>query len=103
MYDNRDDRMRTVIDRLFSEAPKMEDASPNQAPAVDCQVELKNGRTVIGALSKTPEGTFRLMGLAKGPDQKVLVLEYYFDVSDVQAVVVMKAKVEAPASQIFQG
>ncbi len=91
-------RMKRVIDRLFAEAPKLTDAKgqpdPTQAPAVQCQILLKAGGGIVGALSVTPEGTLRLLAPNQNKNGQPMMVEHFFDyeqVADIAVVREMKA------------
>ena len=90
----RDVKMKKLIRRLFAEAPRMEDAPHNQAPAVECQIVLKSGYSCIGALSTTPEGLLRFMAIARDPSdqKKVIAAEHFFDYEDLQTIIVPRAQ-----------
>lgn len=108
-------RMRAVIDRLFADAPKLENPATgkpvdDQAPAVEVHLVLKTGQQLQGVLSTTPEGTLRLAT----PNQRVdprtkqpvgapVLIETFFDYEQVSAVaVVREIAIEAgPASPII--
>lgn len=102
---SRNSKMTRTLDRLFSEAPKMDDAVGEQAPALDCQITFRSGQQARGSLGKTPEGGLRFMAIANGPRGEQLALEYFFDVADLETVVVMRAQTQAAPQQptIFQG
>lgn len=85
--------MERVIARLFREAPKLEDGKGKeifgQAPAIpEVQIMLKAGGLVQGAMSVTPEGTLRTMFVSKDKDNRQVMVEQFFDVSDVAMVAV---------------
>lgn len=102
---SRNAKMTRTLDRLFLEAPKMEDAVGEQAAALDCQITFRSGQQARGSLGKTPEGGLRFMAIANGPRGEQLALEYFFDVDDLETVVVMRAQTQAAPQQptIFQG
>lgn len=81
--------MQQLIDRLLAEAPKLTDATgtpiPNQAPALECVVLFANGQAIRGSLSKTPEGTLRMMTPGQEDNRPVLV-EQFFDYAAVSAI-----------------
>jgi hypothetical protein len=98
-------RMAAVIDRLFAEAPKLEHADgttdETQAPALQCHIMLRGiPRDLYGALSRTPEGTLRMLTMAMRQDPKQLnpltrkplevpiLCEQFFDVADVVSIMV---------------
>lgn len=101
-------RMRRLIGRLFAEAPKLETpgkgADTDQAPAVEVNVILRGlMQPLSGVLSKTPEGTLKLLTPIP-PDRtpgKVIMIEQFFDYADVTSVAVQRElSVSAPSSII---
>jgi hypothetical protein len=78
-----------VIDRLLAEAPPLLDASgnpvPGQTPALECVVMFTCGQTIRGSLSRTPEGSLRMMSPGSDNGRSVLV-EQFFDDSAVASV-----------------
>jgi hypothetical protein len=107
--------MGKVIDRLFAEAPKLQDASGNpvegQAPALECVVVLATTSVppISGVLSRTPEGALRMMSPAEIPDPtkdprtkatKPVLIEQFFEERDVIAVVLQRDVTASPGSRI---
>lgn len=92
--------MRNLIYRLFDEAPKLTDDTgkpvEGQAPAVDCSVILRTlPMQLSGALSKTPEGTLRLLSPTEIQDpqtkrSKVVMAEQFFEIDDVLTIVLQR-------------
>lgn len=95
-------RMKRVIDRLFSDAPKMTDGAgkpdPTQAPALQCHVMLKAGGSIQGALSVTPEGTLRMMA-PNQIGQKPVMVEHFFDYEQVADIAIFR-EVKTEGSRI---
>lgn len=96
--------MLELIFRLFRDAPKLtgidgkEDES--QMPAVQCYVLLRGSiQPLVGSLSMTPEGTFRMLTPATIDGRKVLA-ESFFAFEDVTSVMVERP-VTAEQSRIF--
>lgn len=92
---SRRDRMLALINRLLEEAPKMEGASPDDPGAFEAQIILRSGYQAVGALSKHKSGLLRflVMGKPRGSDQ-VIAAEHFFDYEDLEAVVVIRAKID---------
>lgn len=88
----RTHRMCGLLERLFRDAPKMEDATGPQAPAIQCQVVLRCGEKMNGALSTTPEGPLRFMTVAQTDNRGTMsVIEIFFDVEELAAIYVVRA------------
>jgi hypothetical protein len=89
-----DDRMQTLIERLFAEAPKLTDGSgrpiEGQAPAIECNVMLGSGQVIMGALSTTPEGMLRLLSPGKDQQNRPILIEQFFCYADVQVIAVRR-------------
>jgi len=85
--------MATTLDRLFAAAPKMRNADGSvdetQAPALECFICLRSGSSFQGALSRTPEGGFRLLSPNKLQNEDVLV-EHFFVLDDICDVAVVR-------------
>lgn len=83
-------RIRDTINRLFQEAPKLEDANGkprgDQAPAIECQIVLKAGMALQGALSVTPEHTLRMLSLNQTQTGEPVMIEHFFDYDQVSAI-----------------
>lgn len=93
--------MRRTIDRLIdTESPALTDGNgnpvPNQTPAIECVVMFTSGQAIRGALSRTPEGTLRMMSAASENNKPVLV-EQFFDYSAVGAISLVREVKAAPA------
>lgn len=96
------DPYATLIDRLLKEAPAMEGAA-NQTAAVDLQIRLRSGKEMIGALAYAPEGSieapiYRFLVMGKH-ESRVIAVEHYFHISDIEYVAVLKAEAAAAPSQ----
>lgn len=91
-------RMREVIARLFSEAPRL-DGAVDQAPALEVHILLRSGAPIqfSGVLSTTPEGGLRLLTPAPGGQ----MVESFFDYSDVTSVAVVRKITGTEASRII--
>lgn len=83
-------RMRKVIDRLFADAPTKNAAGEDQRPAIEAHVILR-GMTapLLGILSTTPEGVLHL-GTPTQHNGATVLIEQFFDYSDVVAVTVFR-------------
>lgn len=85
--------MYRLIQRLFAEAPKLENDDgtlrEGQAPAIECAVMFKGGHGIQGALSETPEGTLRMLVFGQDPKTRELVtVEHFFKYDDVVDIAV---------------
>jgi hypothetical protein len=103
--------MVNTFNKLWEEAPKLThaDGTPDttQAPAVECCVVLRGiPRDLYGVVSKTPEGTLKMLVVSEELDPKTrvkvrdLMCEYFFDVSDVVSVMV-KREVAGERRSVF--
>lgn len=98
-----------LIDRLFREAPKLEDASgkpvSGQSPALpDVQITFKSGQRMPGVLSITPEGTLRLGTPARDPDtSQPILVESFFDISDIEMLSLPRKMPRVGGSLIIPG
>lgn len=82
--------MRLRIVRLLLEAPKLDGADRE---AVQCHVMLTGQpQPLFGSLSYTDEGLLKMMTPSKvkheGQPERTIMLEQYFDVHDVVAIMV---------------
>lgn len=87
-----------VIDRLLAEAPKLENPDgtrdESQAPAMMCHVLLRaQVQPLYGSLSPDPSGALRMLTPTKvqhpgDPVPRDILLEQFFEVEDVVAVMV---------------
>lgn len=111
-HDGRRDKMVKLVDRLLSEAPRMEGASADDAGAVECQILLRNGYRAVGALAKTPEGLLKFGAVARedpqaalqeGRQPRVMMTTHYFDYDDLEAIVIPQPMVEESKPKIFTG
>ena len=86
-------RIKQVLKRLFDEAPKMTDGAGNpiagQAPALQCNLLLKSGGQITGALSTTPEGTLRML-CPNDRGGKPVMIEHFFDYEEVADVAIIR-------------
>jgi hypothetical protein len=82
--------IEAVIDRLFAEAARENQAAPGQAPAMECLVTLSAGGTLQGTLSVTPDRLYRMLT----PSEPGMFLEHFFDAGEV-TMVSLKRKVTA--------
>lgn len=92
--------MRRLIERLFAEAPKLNDASGSpvegQAPALECSIVLRTlPMQLTGSLSRTPEGILRLLSPTEIQDpqtkrQKMVLAEQFFELEDVVTIVLQR-------------
>lgn len=99
--------MRKLIDRLFSEAPKLENpdgtAVQGQAPALpEVAVHLASGHEMQGVLSMTPEGVFKMMSIASQGHHRIM-LEQFFGIEDIDCVGLVRRAEPAQASLIVGG
>ena len=102
------DRMYKTLERLFAEAPKLEDGSgkpvPGQAPALQCVIILRSGGNTEGVLSTTAEGALRMMSpLPYVPGQgarSTAMMEQFFDYEDVMVVAIKREVQAAPGSRL---
>lgn len=99
-------RMRLTLMRLFQDAPRLQLADgtpdPSQAPALPCTLVLRGSiPPVEGVLSTTPEGGLRLMSVVPNRDNKKVMLEQFFDYSDVVAVCLEREVKASPGSMII--
>jgi hypothetical protein len=96
--------MERLIDRMLAEAPKLTDANgdvvPNQAPAIDCMVMVSTGLTCRGSLSKTPEGTYRMMSPGTEEGRPVMV-EQFFSTASVVAFTLIRPITLTKASPLI--
>jgi len=95
--------MRRTVDRLIdTEAPVLTDDKgnkvSNQVAAIDCVIMFSSGATIRGALSRTPEGTLRMMSPAKEGDRTVLV-EQFFGYEAVTAISIVREVKVAPVAR----
>lgn len=92
--------MRRLIDRLLADAPQLLDGRgepvAGQAPALECLVMFASGQAVRGALSRTPEGTLRMLSVGQEGDKPVLV-EQFFEYEAALSIALMRAVSAAPA------
>lgn len=92
--------MRRLIDRLLGEAPQLLDGKgvpvAGQTPALECVVMFASGQAVRGALSKTPEGTLRMLSVGQEGDKPVLV-EQFFEYEAALSIALMRAVSATPA------
>jgi hypothetical protein len=88
-----EDPLRVRIDKLLDEAEKLagDDGKPvpDQAPALECAVMLKPGQVVRGVLSRTEEGTLKMLTPETMGHQRVMV-EQFFCYDDVISVAVIR-------------
>lgn len=100
----RDDRMRAVLERLFAESAKLHSIPAGENPALECQIVIRNGPTMVGSLSMTREGLLRFLAAATN-GQGIAMLESFFDIGDLVSVIVQRTAPAAPEpeSRIFQG
>jgi hypothetical protein len=75
--------MRQQINRLFADRGTAIDKEGRVA--IQCQVQLKSGFRLEGALAETPEGCLRLMAPAQYGTKPVLS-ETFFAHEDVESV-----------------
>jgi hypothetical protein len=81
-------RMEAMIKRLFAEHPS---PLPDQAPALECAVQLQQGPPLQGALSVTPEGGLRmLVGPVQHPQDGPGMIEHFFDFRDVVTIAIFR-------------
>lgn len=96
--------------RMLEEAPRMTTAEgtvvPDQAPAMEAAVSLRNGHQMQGACSLTPEGGVRLLAIntvqsRQGP--KTMCIEHFFDLSDIEMFAVAREVATQTSSIIGLG
>lgn len=101
--------LELVLERLFNEAPKLTDAKgqavDGQAPALECAIMLTSGATMQGVLSRTPEGTLRMMSPIEVKDPrsgrpKSAFAEQFFMIDDV-ITIALQRDIAADASRII--
>lgn len=97
--------MYRLIQRLFAEAPKLEntDGTPreDQAPAIECAIMFKGGHGIQGALAETPEGTLRMLVFGQDPKSRELVtIEHFFKYDDVVDIAVPRKSAVSEGSRI---
>lgn len=91
-----------LITRLFAESAKENGSPDGQAPALACFVTLTNGGTLKGALSKTPEGIYRLMtptsdpAASRGGDSHFV--EHFFDLLEISVVTLERTVTKTAAA-----
>ncbi len=89
------DRMRALVTKLLAEAPKLEDAAPDDIGAIDCQIILKGGYQARGALKPSDDGEMlRFLTIGKVNTErgvKVVSMEHHFDFDDLMAVIIPTA------------
>lgn len=100
-----------IIKMLLDEAPKLQnrDGSPDatQAAAVMCHVVLRGQmQPLFGSLSLHPLGVLRMLTPSKvqHPGEQTprdILLEQFFDVDDVQSVMVEREVKATPGSRII--
>jgi hypothetical protein len=95
----RRERMCDTIERLLREAEPVEGTS--ERVLTECQVILKSGFQGIGVLRKSPEGLLSFMSTGQAGKQ-VVTVEYFFDVDDLEALVLMRGAMPVqPKSTLF--
>lgn len=101
---DRDHRMTLLLDRLFAESAKLHSIPEGEAPALECQIVMRHGPTMVGSLSRSPEGLLRFLAAAQN-GRGVAMLESFFSVDDLVTVIVQRTAPAAPEpeSRIFQG
>lgn len=77
-------RMEKHIDRLFEAAPKV---ATSDRPALDCQVVLRSGMPLVGALSKTEDGLLKMLVPTQGPNNQTVMAEAVFEYEDVLTLI----------------
>lgn len=77
-------RMEKHIDRLFESAPKV---ATSDTPALDCQVVLRSGMPLVGALSKTEDGLLKMLVPTQGPNNQTVMAEAVFEYEDVLTLI----------------
>lgn len=110
-----DTPIQRMLGRLFDQAPKLTDGRgapvSGQSPALpDCMIVLRNGPPMQGVLSTTPEGGLRMMSAAAKPVLDPsgqprpgmvtpIMVEQFFDISDVVNVTVLREDLARAAQQ----
>lgn len=104
--------MTSMISRLFREAPPVDEMGPgghilrtltSKAEAdgaalpsmLECQLVLAGGLQLAGILTTTPENALRLMTPAKRGDNVLVMVDYYFDYSDVLTIAIQREMPQA--------
>lgn len=94
-------RMERLIDRLLAEAPKLTDADGNvvgnQSPAIECLVMVSAGAQTRGALSKTPEGVYKVLSPGQEADRPVMIEQFFAPDSIVAITLIRKITVQRPS------
>lgn len=100
----RHTKMVKLVQRLLSEAPKMEGAAADDPGAFECQIMLKNGYRAIGSLKKSPDGLlcFLAIGKEQGGSERVIAAEHFFDYEDLECIVIPRGAVD-PGGRIQVG
>jgi hypothetical protein len=101
--------MRETVERLFAEAPKLTntDGSPQdgQAPAMECMVMMRSGAVISGVMSVTKDGALRMLTQgtrnSNGSRQVPILVEQFFDFSDVMMVAVERQVTASPLSTLI--
>jgi hypothetical protein len=98
-------RMSSLLTRLFDESAKLHAMKEGETPALECQIHLRSGLTMIGSLARTPEGLLRFLAVGKDGTGKIAILENFFAVDDLLNICVQRSAPAAPQpeSRIFQG
>lgn len=86
----RERRMGELLDRLFANAPQLQDGSgkpvEGQAPALpEVSVRTISGHEMQGVLSRTDENMFRVMAPATMGNRRVMI-EQFFDLTDIEVI-----------------
>jgi hypothetical protein len=96
-------KLGLIITRLLEEARKLNN-DPSQSPAIQCSLLLYGQlQPMAGALSRTSEGTLKLM-MPATVDNRPTLIEAFFDIGSVVAIMVEREIAAAPAkSSIIMG
>ena len=91
--------LKQAIDRLLAEqdinalaqhplvkATKERYTDLQSAPFLECQVVLKGGHAMAGALCAWPKGPLMMVSVAQTPDKQVMLVETYFGDSELQCI-----------------
>lgn len=105
--------MELLLARLFAEATPLdnplvkaacEGLPANATPSfLECQLVLRSGYAAAGVLTRTPEGTLRLMTIAKKADNTILMADHYFAHADVLTVVLGREMPRSLLQQVHAG
>lgn len=105
MSNDKTGPMKAILNRLFSEAPKLTDALggpvDGQSPAIECFVMLGGGngaQGVDGVLSTTPEGALRMLSRGKDETGRPILIEHFFPYESVISVSIRREM--TPVSRI---